>query len=335
LRTYLDRIDPSQGGAFAAAFMTAVPYRSSDALENPKAPSTLRAIGMRSILAVPIPGDLLPQGLLVVASRQPALFDADDASFLRLIAERVGLLLRHAEVEREQARTAARQEFLTVVSHELKTPVAVIKAYAEVLGRRAELGEWAAQDRRIVERVEEQADRMLSMIEQLLDLRRLERGMMRLEKGRFDLAAVLRRSVEAIQATTTKHQLTCDLPREVIVRGDRRRLEEVITNLLENAVKYSPAGGAIKVTAMRHRDGAVTFSVEDEGIGIAPDDAERIFQRFYQVGAGTFSEGHVGLGLGLYIAQEIVERHGGRISVDSTPGRGSTFSVRLPRTEDD
>jgi signal transduction histidine kinase len=158
---------------------------------------------------------------------------------------------------------------------------------------------------------------------------------MRLEKGRFDLAAVLRRSVEAIQATTTKHQLTCDLPREVIVRGDRRRLEEVITNLLENAVKYSPAGGAIKVTAMRHRDGAVTFSVEDEGIGIAPDDAERIFQRFYQVGAGTFSEGHVGLGLGLYIAQEIVERHGGRISVDSTPGRGSTFSVRLPRTEDD
>jgi signal transduction histidine kinase len=339
LRTHLDRVEVASGGAFAAAFNTAVPYRCADALENPKAPSMLRAIGMRSILAVPIPGDAYPQGLLIVASRQPAVFDADDASFLRLIAERVGLLLRHAEVEREQARTAARQEFLTVVSHELKTPVAVIKAYAEVLGRRAELGDWPSQDRRIVERVEEQADRMLAMIEQLLDLRRLERGLLRLEMSRFDLAATLRRSVEAIQTTAPRHELTADVPPELVVRGDRRRLEEVITNLLENAVKYSPAGGEITVRAGEEAEGAgrdaVVFSVEDQGIGIAPEDVERIFQRFYQVGAGTFSEGHVGLGLGLYIAQEIVERHGGRISVDSTPGRGSTFSVRLPRTEDD
>jgi signal transduction histidine kinase len=339
LRTHLDRVEVASGGAFAAAFNTAVPYRCADALENPKAPSMLRAIGMRSILAVPIPGDAYPQGLLIVASRQPAVFDADDASFLRLIAERVGLLLRHAEVEREQARTAARQEFLTVVSHELKTPVAVIKAYAEVLGRRAELGDWSSQDRRIVERVEEQADRMLAMIEQLLDLRRLERGMLRLEMSRFDLAATLRRSVEAIQTTAPRHELTADVPPELVVRGDRRRLEEVITNLLENAVKYSPAGGEITVRAGEEAEGAgrdaVVFSVEDQGIGIAPEDVERIFQRFYQVGAGTFSEGHVGLGLGLYIAQEIVERPRGRISVDSTPGRGSTFSVRLPRTEDD
>ena len=122
---------------------------------------------MRSVLGVPIPGDAAPQGLLVVASRRSSAFNADDAAFLRLVAERVGLLLRHAEVEREVARTAARQEFLTVVSHELKTPVAVIKAYAEVLDRRGEMAAWPEQDRRIVERVQEQADRMLAMIQQL------------------------------------------------------------------------------------------------------------------------------------------------------------------------
>ncbi|HEV8633519.1 MAG TPA: ATP-binding protein [Chloroflexota bacterium] len=330
LRTGLDRIDVALGGAFAASYSTGVPYRCADALENPKAPSMLRAIGMRSILAVPIPGDLWPQGLLIVASHRPAAFDADDAGFLRLIAERVGLLLRHAEVERERARTAARQEFLTVVSHELKTPVAVIKAYAEVLARRAELAAWPERERKIVARVQEQADRMLAMIEQLLDLRRLERGMLHLEMGRFDLAALVRRSVEAIQATTSRHRIEAHAPTELIVRADRRRIEEVVTNLLENAVKYSPAGGRIEVRLDAEPDGSALLSVADEGVGIASEELERIFQRFYQVGAGTFSRGHVGLGLGLYIAQEIVERHGGRIWATSAPGRGSTFYVRLP-----
>jgi signal transduction histidine kinase len=334
VRSGLDRINVAHGGAFAASYSTGVPYRCADALENPKAPSVLRAIGMRAILAVPIPGDLWPQGLLIVASHQPAAFDADDASFLRLIAERVGLLLRHAEVERERARTAARQEFLTVVSHELKTPVAVIKAYAEVLGRRAELAAWPDQDQRIVERVQEQADRMLAMIEQLLDLRRLERGMLHLEMGRFDLAALLRRSVEAIQATTSRHRLAAHTPPELFVRADRRRIEEVVTNLLENAVKYSPTGGRIEVRLQAEPGGSALLAVTDEGVGIADEELERIFQRFYQVRAGTFSRGHVGLGLGLYIAQEIVERHGGRIWATSAPGRGSTFYVRLPLTAD-
>jgi signal transduction histidine kinase len=325
----LDRLDLAVGGSLAEAYLSGVPYRRADVSQNPKAPPALRRLGMRSVLGVPIPGDAAPQGLLVVASVRPSAFNGDDAAFLRLVAERVGLLLRHAAIEREVARTAARQEFLTVVSHELKTPVAVIKAYAEVLGRRAELAAWPEQDRRVVERVNEQADRMLAMIEQLLDLRRIEAGTLPIELGRFDLAALVRRSVETIQATTSKHRLRTDAPPELIVRADRRRIEEVVTNLLENAVKYSPAGGAVAVSLEREGETA-HLTVADEGIGIPEAELSRVFDRFYQVGAGTYSQGHLGLGLGLYIAHEIVTRHGGRVWAQSGPERGATFHVELP-----
>jgi signal transduction histidine kinase len=327
---YLDRLDLTQGGPLVAAYQAGVPYRRGDIAHNPKAPAMLRALGMRSVLAVPIPGELWPRGLLVVTSYRPSFFVDDDAAFLRLVTERVGLLLRHAEIEREQARTAARQEFLTVVSHELKTPVAVIKAYGEVLARRGEIADWPAQDRRVVERVREQADRMLAMIEQLLDLRRIESGLLSLELARFDLAAMLRRSIEAIQATTTRHQLTIEAPAELAIRADRRRIEEVATNLLENAVKYSPNGGHIQVRLTTEEGDRAHIAIEDEGIGIPLQELSRIFDRFYQVGAGTYDKGHLGLGLGLYITQEIVEGHGGRIWAVSAPNRGATFHVVLP-----
>lgn len=328
-RLELERLDLSAGGPLAAAYQAGVPYRRGDLAGNPKAPAVFRELGVRSVLAVPIPGDAVPQGLLVVTSRRASAFVGDDASFLRLVAERVGLLLRHAEVERERARTAARQEFLTVVSHELKTPVAVIKAYGEVLARRGELAEWPPQDRRVVERVQEQADRMLAMIEQLLDLRRIESGVLSLELARFDLAALLRRSVEGIQATTSRHRLALDAPAELTVRADRRRLEEVVVNLLENAVKYSPTGGRIDVR-LCVEDEQARVRIEDEGVGIPPAELTRVFERFYQVGAGTYDKGHLGLGLGLYIARQIVEGHGGRIWAESPPGRGATFHVVLP-----
>jgi signal transduction histidine kinase len=325
----LDRLDLAVGGSLAEAYLSGVPYRRADVSQNPKAPAALRQLGMRSVLGVPIPGDAGPQGLLVVAGGRSSAFSADDAAFLRLVAERVGLLLRHAEVEREVARTAARQEFLTVVSHELKTPVAVIRAYAEVLGRRGELADWPEQDRRVIERVHEQADRMLAMIEQLLDLRRIEAGTLPIELGRFDLAALVRRSAELIQTTTTKHVLRTEVPDELTLRADRRRIEEVVTNLLENAVKYSPAGGEIAVS-LSQGAGLAQLSVSDQGVGIPEAELTRVFDRFYQVGAGTYSKGHLGLGLGLYIAHEIVARHGGRIWAQSAPTRGTTFHVELP-----
>lgn len=324
----LDALDLAAGGALAEAYLSGAPYRRADVSQNPKAPPALRAQGMRAVLAIPIPGDVSPQGLLVVASRRPSAFSADDAAFLRLVGERVGLLLRHAEIERERARTAARQEFLTVVSHELKTPIAVIKAYAEVLGRRAEMDDWSERDRRVVDRVEEQADRMLAMIEQLLDLRRIESGTLPLELSRFDLAALVRRNAEAIQATTSAHHLSVLAPRELYLRADRRRVEEVVTNLLENAVRYSPRGGPIQINLAATQ--VARLSVRDEGIGIPSADLERIFDRFYQVGSGTYSQGHLGLGLGLYIAHEIVTRHGGRIWAESSPGQGAAFFVELP-----
>ena len=184
-------------------------------------------------------------------------------------------------------------------------------------------------------RVGEQAERMLALIEQLLDLKRIEMGSLPLEFSRFDLADVSRRVIEALQQTTTKHTLVVESNEPLLVRADRRRIEEVLVNLLDNAIKYSPDGGEIRVTISRIVEDGRTqalLQVKDQGVGIAPDEQSHIFGRFYQAGQ-RLHQGHVGLGLGLYITREIIQRHGGRIWVESRVGEGSVFSFTLPIDE--
>jgi signal transduction histidine kinase len=171
------------------------------------------------------------------------------------------------------------------------------------------------------------------MIEQLLDLRRLEAGLLALEISHFDLAEVVRRIAHDVQLTTVSHNIIVEADRTVI-RADRRRIEEVVVNLLDNARKYSPAGGRIWVRV--HPDllqpsgrQSVILSVSDEGPGIPASERERIFERFYQ-GAGRLHKGRAGLGIGLYVSRELVRRHGGEIWASSEEGHGATFIVRLP-----
>jgi signal transduction histidine kinase len=244
------------------------------------------------------------------------------------------LARQRAELEREQARQQVRQEFLGIVSHELKTPVAVIKAYAEALQQRAEsAGDTEGQ--RILARVEEQAGRMLGLIDDLLDLQRLQSGLLALEESRLDLAALAAAVVEELQATTQAHRLVARSDGPVTVQADRRRIEQVLINLVENAIKYSPRGGDVTVAVHRAegpggRGAQAVVTVSDRGIGIAPHDLPRIFDRFYQAEGGRLYRGVRGLGVGLYIAREIVERHGGTMWVESAPGVGSTFYLTLP-----
>ena len=294
--------------------------------------------GVKSLLAVPVLVGGQTRGVLSTAHDKPSTFTQDDLAFVSIVAARVGSLIeaedlrqREIQLQRVQAETKARQEFVGIVSHELKTPVAVIQAYTDLLLRRAErVGGDANAD--ILRRIGEQADRMLNLIEQLLDLQRLEAGLFPLEISRFDVAALARRLVEETQATTQQHQLAVVATGEVVVSADRRRIEEVIQNLVDNAIKYSPEGGRIEVR-VEHRkrpdgEGALVV-VADHGRGIAEADQPHVFDRFYQ-GGNRLQRGHVGLGLGLYIAREIVRRHGGEMWLESTPNVGSAFYFSLP-----
>ena len=301
--------------------------------------SSLASLGsaVRSAVGTPIQVGGDRRGVLLLASRSRDAFSQPDQLFLQVVAARIGMTLeeeqlaaRRLDLERERAEADARQAFVGVISHELKTPVAVIQAYTDLLLRRAErAGDEGNLD--ILQRIGDQADRMLGLIDQLLDLQRLEAGLFTLEPSRFDLAALAVRVGEEAEATARGEGVTVatysDPPRIPVV-ADRRRVEEVLQNLLQNAVKYTRAGSKVELR-LRESNGQAIVSVRDQGVGIMPDEQARVFDRFYQ-GRNRLGAGHVGLGLGLYISREIVRRHGGEIWLESAPERGSTFYFSLP-----
>ena len=290
------------------------------------------------LIATPVRVFGTARGVLYAGTDAPTWLDGDEA-FLELVATRIGLMIergelreRQREVERLRVQMAARQEFLGIVSHELKTPVAVMKAYTELLLRRAERAQRTSEID-ILQRMSDQSDRMLAMIEQLLDLRRLEAGLLTLELSHFDLCDVVRRLAHETELADGSHPVKVDPCKRTSITADRRRIEEVLTNLLDNAVKHSSAGSPIHVTVSLDGTGtseeSAIIAVRDEGPGVAPTDRERIFERFYQA-SGRLHRGRTGLGLGLYITRELVRHHNGDVWLESEPGHGATFFVRLP-----
>lgn len=258
--------------------------------------------------------------------------------------------------ERDAHRRALlrdREDFLDVVAHELKTPVAIIRAYAELLEEQLADQPVSSNVQEVVGTIREQADLMTVLIEEVLDVQRLRLGKLPLEISRIDVAQLARGVAGEIQRTTGHHTIRVIAPERLPpLRADRRRLRQVLTNLLENAVKFS-AGGEIEVEVRLREecgthgsDGAerqlepgleapgrkpcIEILVRDQGVGLEQADLGRIFERFAQV-SGTPVRGHVGLGLGLYIARQIARAHGGDVWAESPGrGRGSTFHVLLP-----
>ncbi len=220
--------------------------------------------------------------------------------------------------------------FVSVISHELKTPVALIKGYAGTLRR-----EDARWDTKTVQQslavIEEEADRLTGLIENLLAASKLQADGMRLTNiGDVNLAAIATRSAERFQTQTKIHKIIVDFPDDFpIIQGDETRLRQVIDNLINNAIKYSPKGGEVRITGTFDDDN-VTLAVQDQGVGLAADEQERIFERFYRVD-DALSRKTQGTGLGLYLARAVVEAHGGHIAVESQPGKGSAFRITLPR----
>ena len=220
--------------------------------------------------------------------------------------------------------------FISVISHELKTPVALIKGYAGTLRR--EDARWDAKTiQQSLAVIEEEADRLTELIENLLAASKLQADGMQLTNiTDVNLAAVAVRSVERFQTQTKKHKLVVSFPPDFpTVQGDETRLRQVIDNLVGNAIKYAPQGGEVRISG-KFDEHSVTLSVKDQGVGVPLDEQERIFERFYRVD-GALTRKTQGTGLGLFLARAVIEAHHGKIWVESQPGKGATFSFTLPR----
>ena len=219
--------------------------------------------------------------------------------------------------------------FISVISHELKTPVALIKGYAGTLRR--EDAHWDEETvRESVGVIEEEADRLTQLIDNLLDASRLQAGQMQLNKTDVRLDKMSARIVDKFRTQTSQHSFELnfvdDFPH---IQGDEERLRQVLSNLISNAIKYSPNGGLITIAG--HFDyEQVYVAITDQGIGIPAGERERIFDRFYRV-ESALSRRTQGAGLGLYLVKSVIEAHGGRIWVSSNSGKGSTFVFTVPR----
>jgi signal transduction histidine kinase len=248
------------------------------------------------------------------------------------VAAVMTLALAAAEVELRRAearKVAERDEFIAVAAHELKTPITSLRLAAEFLRRDAER-ENIAEDpplRASLLTIEQQSQRLGRLVIELLETVRLRSGRMVLDKRRADIARIVAKAVEDARATTSRHTVVLESPPELYAKLDTLRFEQVLSNLLDNAIKFSPAGGRIDVGLSSPERGTVRLAVRDHGIGIAPQDRAHVFERFYQ---SQPNDQRAGLGLGLYVSRQIVEEHGGRIEAEFPDDGGTRIVVRLP-----
>jgi signal transduction histidine kinase len=237
------------------------------------------------------------------------------------------LWTRGEKMRRQAAQSEMKDVFLASVAHEMRTPLTAAKAQAQLALHQlvgTDCEKMSAAALRLIAR---QIDKVVELVSDLLDVSRLEAGVLQLNRAEVDVSSMAGDVVSRLKVLADGHEIALDVPERAVVNGDRDRLEQVLTNLLSNAMRYSPEGGRIDVTVQAHPEW-VQMAVRDRGLGVPKDQQNRIFDRFARVDA----ENGAGIGLGLSIAKAIVEQHGGRIWVESSgkPGEGSTFLVRLP-----
>jgi PAS domain S-box-containing protein len=249
--------------------------------------------------------------------------------------EIVGAVFVVQDVTELTALDRLKDEFLRAVAHELKTPLMVVTAYFELFSELAKSGGGGsdAQLQDCAERMGGGLKRLGSLIETLVDVSHIHLGKLKLRPETFDLRAMCQELVEAMAIMSSKHRLRLEggAGGPLLIRGDRVRLGQVLTNLLGNAIKYSPEGGDVEL-AIREEVGSVVVSVKDQGIGIPVERQDRLFQRFYRAHAETEHD-YGGMGVGLFLAQEIVLAHHGTMWFSSEAGKGSTFYLSLPHLQ--
>jgi signal transduction histidine kinase len=297
----------------------------------------IRRPGYRALLAVPLLREDSLVGGLVLCRKTPGAFAAETVELVQTLANQSVLAIENAELFEEleqkgrelEAASRHKSEFLANMSHELRTPLNAVLGYAELI-QDGIYGEVSAKMQGVLERIQQNGRHLLGLINDVLDLSKIEAGQLTLSPVDYSLRELVLDVVSATEALAAEKQLAlevdmpADLPRG---RGDERRLTQVLMNLVSNAIKFTEAG-SVSIRA-KVEDGSFVVTVSDTGVGIAAEDQERVFEEFQQVdSSSTRKKG--GTGLGLAIARRIVELHGGRIWVESTPGQGSTFAFTLP-----
>jgi signal transduction histidine kinase len=322
-------------GAVGRAAATRQPVQIPDLQVEGAYQGALRDIlprhGFRAALAVPLHREDRILGGLVVSRKTPGAFPAETVELLKTFASQSALAIQNARLFRELEEVSRhKSEFLANMSHELRTPLNAVIGFSEVLQERM-FGDLNDKQEEYVRDIHASGRHLLSLINDILDLSKVEAGRMELDLSPFDVPAALENALTLVRERVDRHGLTATLtidPGVGQVLGDERKVRQVLLNLLSNAVKFTPEGGRIAVRA-RPADGQVQIAVTDTGIGIAPEDHEAIFEEFRQVGH-DYSKKREGTGLGLALARRFVELHGGRLWVESAPGQGSTFTFTLP-----
>ena len=296
------------------------------------------ARGMKSVIAMPLLVQARPVGALTLSFTTPRRFEAEDLRLLSLLAAQVAPALEAARLhdavlqissELREA-SAAKSKFLANMSHELRTPLNAILGFAELLIDEPQ-GDYEADRRKqFLEQIYKSGKHLLDLINDILDLAKVEAGQMDLRRLAFSLRGVVRSAIDTVQplAAAKKLSLIVEQTADTALFADQGKVSQMLLNLLSNAIKFTPEGGRITV-AVAELDNEVRLSVADTGIGITAADQEKLFVEFQQVGERPSGE-QQGTGLGLALTRRLAELHGGRVWVESEPGAGSRFYVALP-----
>ena len=298
---------------------------------------TLIRFGYRALLSVPLLREDQIIGSLSLTRKEPGEYAPAVIDVLKSFATQSALAIQNARLFREIADKSAqleaasrhKSEFLANMSHELRTPLNAIIGFSEVLTERM-FGELNEKQDEYLRDIYASGQHLLSLINDILDLSKIEAGRMELEAGDFDLPSAIDNALILVRERATRRGITLGrtIDEQVgMLRGDERKVKQVLLNLLSNALKFTPEGGRIDVRAGVH-DAVAEVSVTDTGVGIAPEDQEAVFEEFRQV--GTADKKVEGTGLGLALSRKFIELHGGRIWVKSEVGKGSTFTFTLP-----
>ena len=332
-------LDASSGSGLCVTTRDVVHYADTTGDEVPEATRiACRATGYRSVIFAPMVWEGRGIGVIFVGRDHTGDFSDKEIALLKTFADQAVIAIQNARLFREiqdksrqlEVANQHKSEFLANMSHELRTPLNAIIGFSEVLLERL-FGDLNAKQTDYLQDIHSSGRHLLDLINDILDLSKVEAGRMELEPSSFDLPGVLANSLTLVRERAQRHGIRLELdvdPALGAITADARKIKQILVNLLSNAVKFTPDGGRVDVIARRVDDRAVV-AVRDTGIGIAPQDQAAVFQEFRQVGR-DYASRHEGTGLGLALTHRFVELHGGRIYVQSEIGKGSTFTFEIP-----
>jgi signal transduction histidine kinase/HAMP domain-containing protein len=333
---------PDERSATGLAILRRSTIQFADIDDDPAVPSMARAgfqaMGVKSMIGAPMIWEGKGVGAIFVGRFVAGAFSDKEIALLRIFADQAVIAIQNARLFHEIADKSRQLEvanqhksaFLASMSHELRTPLNAIIGFSEVLLARF-FGELNEKQDDYLKDIHTSGRHLLDLINDVLDLSKVEAGRMDLELSEFNLPAALSDAMTLVRERAMKHGILLDLdiaPGVGMILADERKFKQIVLNLLSNAVKFTPDGGRIDVSARREGDG-ILVSVRDTGIGIAPEDQATVFEEFRQVGT-DYTKKHEGTGLGLALTKRFVELHGGCIGLASEVGRGSTFYFTLP-----